>query len=298
MAFSGFTVMLAKFAKTLYYNDFSPFLSHSHFFVVSLRIDRKKCDMEKKRPLILITNDDGVQAKGINELINSLRDLGEMVVFAPDGARSGMGSAITSLIPIKCTLLRKEAGLTIYSCTGTPVDCVKLAINEILGRKPDLLVSGINHGGNMAICVNYSGTMGAVTEGCIFDVPSLGVSLLDHAADADFSECCRLGHIVAERILEKGLPHGTFLNLNVPKTTCVKGMKICRQTDGRWVREYKRSEDAAGQPVYWLTGAFESAQPIHPDNDMLALGNGYASLVPCKIDVTDYAFMDSLKDWF
>lgn len=129
--------------------------------------------MTNERPLILITNDDGVWAKGINELIECLKDLGDLVVFAPDGPRSGMGSAITSLVPIKYTLLKKEEGLTIYSCTGTPVDCVKLAINEVLERKPDLLVSGINHGGNMAICVNYSGTMGAAAEGCIFNVPSM-----------------------------------------------------------------------------------------------------------------------------
>ena len=244
--------------------------------------------MTNERPLILITNDDGVWAKGINELIECLKDLGDLVVFAPDGPRSGMGSAITSLVPIKYTLLKKEEGLTIYSCTGTPVDCVKLAINEVMERKPDLLVSGINHGGNMAICVNYSGTMGATAEGCIFNVPSMGVSLLDHAADADFSECCRLGRMLARRVLKEGLPHGTYLNLNVPKLP---------QVDGRWVREFKRSENASGEPVFWLTGAFESAKPIHPDNDMLALDSGYASLVPCKIDVTDYDFMATLNNW-
>ena len=132
--------------------------------------------MTNERPLILITNDDGVWAKGINELIECLKDLGDLVVFAPDGPRSGMGSAITSLVPIKYTLLKKEEGLTIYSCTGTPVDCVKLAINEVMERKPDLLVSGINHGGNMAICVNYSGTMGA-TAGLYFQRPFHGCIL-------------------------------------------------------------------------------------------------------------------------
>ncbi|RHJ88987.1 5'/3'-nucleotidase SurE [Parabacteroides bouchesdurhonensis] len=253
--------------------------------------------MAKERPLILITNDDGVLAKGINELIGCLRDLGDLVVFAPDGPRSGMASAITSLIPIKYTLLKKEEGLTIYSCTGTPVDCVKLAINEILDRKPDLLVSGINHGGNMAICVNYSGTMGAAAEGCIFDVPSMGVSLLDHAADADFTESCRLGRMLARRVLKEGLPHGVYLNLNVPKTDHVLGLKVCRQADGRWIKEFKRSEDAGGKPVFWLTGEFKSYQPILPDNDMLALDNGYASLVPCKVDITDYDFMSTLNTW-
>lgn len=172
--------------------------------------------MTNERPLILITNDDGVHAKGINELIKCLRDLGDLVVFAPDGHRSGMSSAITSEIPIKYKMTKQEEGLTVYRCTGTPVDCVKLALNEVLDRKPDLLVSGINHGGNMAICINYSGTMGAAAEGCIFDVPSMGVSLLDYSPQADFTESCRLAHILAERVLKNGLPHGTYLNLNVP----------------------------------------------------------------------------------
>ncbi|WP_280749143.1 5'/3'-nucleotidase SurE [Parabacteroides sp. PF5-9] len=254
--------------------------------------------MKHERPLILVTNDDGVHAKGINELINCLKDLGELVVFAPDGPRSGMSSAITSTSPLTYSVIKKEEGLTIYSCSGTPVDCVKLAINEILDHKPDLLVSGINHGGNMAICVNYSGTMGAAAEGCIFDVPSIGVSLMDQAHDADFSECCRLGRMVARRILKEGLPHGTYLNLNVPNIPQVKGMKVCRQADGRWVREFMRSENAQGKPVFWLTGDFENAKPIHPENDTLALDSGYASLVPCKIDVTDYDFMQQLHNLF
>lgn len=253
--------------------------------------------MMNDRPLILITNDDGIQAKGINELIECLRDLGDLVVFAPDGPRSGMASAITSLVPLKYTLLKKENGLTVYSCTGTPVDCVKLAINEVLERKPNLLVSGINHGGNMAICVHYSGTMGAAAEGCIFGVPSLGVSVMDHKADADFSESCRLGRMLARRIIKEGLPHGTYLNLNVPDLPLVKGMKICRQADGKWIKEFKRSENASGEPVFWLSGEFENAKPIQQNNDTLALDRGYASLVPCKIDVTDYEFMSRISEW-
>jgi 5'-nucleotidase len=249
-----------------------------------------------KRPLILITNDDGVEAKGIKEITESLRDLGDIIVFAPDGARSGMGSAITSLIPIKYKLIKEEEGLKVYSCTGTPVDCVKLAINEILDCQPDLLVSGINHGGNYAICVQYSGTMGATAEGCIFGIPSIGLSLLDHQADADFKECCRIGHILADWVIKNGLPSGTYLNLNVPITDHVKGLKLCRQAAGRWSNEFKRSENAVGEPVFWLSGAFENAEPIHPDNDTLALEKEYATLVPCKIDVTDYEFLTKLQN--
>lgn len=248
-------------------------------------------------PLILITNDDGVDAKGIKELTACLRDLGEIVVMAPDGARSGMSSAITSAIPIKYSLVKKEEGLTIYKCTGTPVDCVKLAINEILERKPDLVVSGINHGTNMAICINYSGTMGAAIEGCIFDVPSLGVSLTDHHPDADFSECCKLARALSRKLIRTGLPHGTFLNLNVPKCYPVRGMKVCKQADGRWVNEFMRAKAPSGHDVFWLTGEFKDYAPNDVLNDTFALDNGFASLVPCKLDMTDYQFLENIKDW-
>ncbi len=248
------------------------------------------------KPLILITNDDGYAAKGINELTKSLKGLGEIVVVAPDGPRSGMASAITSLVPIKYKLIKEEEDIRVYKCTGTPVDCVKLAINVVLDRTPDLLVSGINHGGNMAICVHYSGTMGATAEGCVFDIPSIGVSLLDHHEDADFSECCRLGRFVAEKVLKEGLPHGTYLNLNLPKRIPVKGLKVCHQADGRWVNEYKESENGGGDKVYWLTGDFRNDDTIE-NNDVRWLDLGYASLVPCKIDVTDYAYIDHLNEW-
>ena len=250
------------------------------------------------RPLILITNDDGVGAKGIKELTECLRDLGDIVVFAPDGPRSGMASAITSLVPLKYTLVKKEPGLTVYSCTGTPVDCVKLAINEVLERKPDLLASGINHGGNHAICIQYSGTMGAAAEGCVFGILPISwrrSRVRADRPDADFTESCRLGRMLARRIIKEGLPHGTYLNLNVPDIPNVKGMKVCRQAEGRWTNEFKRSENATGEPVFWLAGSFENAKPIHADNDTLALDSGYASLVPCKIDVTDYDFLALLK---
>lgn len=248
----------------------------------------------KQKPLILITNDDGFRAKGINELIKALRGRGELIVFAPDGPRSGMSSAITSLTPLKYDTVLQEDDLTIFSCNGTPVDCVKLAINEVLDSEPDLLVSGINHGGNMAICVNYSGTMGAAAEGCIFGIPSIGLSVLDHRPDADFRECCRLGIKVIDDVLAHGLPHGTYLNLNVPVVERVKGLKVCHQADGRWIKEFKRSENASGHPVFWLTGEFRN-DDTRADNDMLALDNGFATLVPCKVDVTDYQFLKELR---
>ncbi|MDR1455579.1 MAG: 5'/3'-nucleotidase SurE [Tannerella sp.] len=253
--------------------------------------------MMDKEPLVLITNDDGVEAEGLVELTKSLDGLGERVVFAPDGPRSGMSSAITATVPISCTLLHRGEKLTIYSCTGTPADCVKLAVNEILGRQPDLLVSGANHGGNQAICVHYSGTMGAVVEGCIFGIPSLGVSLAGYTKGSDFSETCRLGRIVAGQILKEGLPRGTYLNLNVPNGSRVKGIACCSQADGRWIKEFCRTENPEGIPYYWLAGEFMNLDPAGRDCDSRRLSEGYASLVPGRIDVTDYVFLETLKQW-
>ena len=252
---------------------------------------------KEKRPLILISNDDGVEAEGIVKLTEALRELGDIVVFAPDGARSGMSSALSSERPIKYKKLAGEEGLTVYSCTGTPVDCIKLVLSEVLQQKPDLLVSGINHGGNQALAIHYSGTMGAAFEGCVFDVPSFGISLYDYEEGSCFSESCRIGKILAEQIIKNGLPKGVYLNLNIPNVPKVKGIAICRQTEGKWVREYDREENGNGEALYWLTGVFEASGPVYPENDVTLLDAGYASIVPCKIDVTDYAFMDELKKW-
>jgi len=250
-----------------------------------------------KKPLILITNDDGVHSKGILSLIEAIKSLGEIVVLAPDSARSGMSSAITPYIPLRVFQLKREDNLTVYSCTGTPVDCVKLAINEILDRKPDLVISGINHGSNAAICVVYSGTMGAALEGCIFDIPSFGISLANHSPNANFSEAAKYARIVAEKILKESLPEGVCLNVNVPDREDIKGMKICSQTPGRWVSEFLKSKDALGKDVYWLTGVFENFSPDDENTDEWALANAYVSVVPCKIDLTAYHIVAQLKHW-
>jgi 5'-nucleotidase len=247
------------------------------------------------KPLILITNDDGVQAQGINALIDGVRSLGEIVVVAPSGPRSGMSSAITSENPIRAELLRQEDGLTVYSCTGTPVDCVKLAINELLYRKPDLVLSGINHGSNAAVCVIYSGTIGATLEGCIWGVPSIGISLTDHELSNDFSESVKYGRLVAEKILQTGLPKGTCLNLNVPKVKEVKGLKVCTQTKGFWDKEFERAKDPFGRTVYWMTGFFSNDEPDNEQSDEYALAHGYAALVPLQIDMTSYGFLEELN---
>ena len=247
--------------------------------------------------LILITNDDGVEAKGINELIRCLKGLGELVVFAPDGPRSGMSSAITSTQPITYSLISRTNELTIYKCTGTPVDCVKLALNEVLDRQPDLLVAGINHGGNHGISVHYSGTMGATIEGCIFRIPSIGVSLMNHDSNADFSQASRLARMLAENVLKEGLPYGTYLNLNVPDITPIKGLVVCRQACGRWTNEFQTKKGTDGKPEFWLAGEYLDPHAKDLDYDINRLSEGYASLVPCMIDVTHHAFREVLNKW-
>ena len=249
------------------------------------------------RPLILLTNDDGFRAGGINALIEALRPLGDIVVLAPDGPRSGMSSAITSLYPLRIRKEREEEGLTVYSCTGTPVDCVKLAISELLGRNPDLLVSGINHGSNAAICILYSGTMGAALEGTIFGINSIGISLCDHSPDADFTQSAHYARIISERVLREGLPQGTCLNVNVPMGNDIRGIKVCTQTKGRWVKEFMPAQDPSGKDVYWLTGEFRNDDPQNTDSDEWALANRYVTVVPSKIDLTDYDSVSRLKHW-
>ena len=248
------------------------------------------------KPLILITNDDGIQAKGITELIRGVQDLGEIVVVAPEGPRSGMSSAISSINSVRLTLEHEEKDLTLYSCSGTPVDCVKLGINEVLDRKPDLVLSGINHGSNSAICVIYSGTMGAAIEGCILGVPSIGISLTNRSARADFSQAVWYGRAVAEKVLEQGLPKYVCLNLNVPKVPDVKGLKVCTQTMGYWTKEFKRTKDASGCPIFWLTGEFANDEPDNEQSDEWALKQGYAALVPIHIDMTAQHYVEQMKN--
>ncbi len=249
-----------------------------------------------RRPLILVTNDDGYQSKGITSLTEAMRNLGDVIVFAPDSHRSGMSSAISPSFPLRARLLRKEEDLTVYACNGTPVDCVKLALNEFTERKPDLLVSGINHGSNAGISVIYSGTMGAAIEGCIFDVPSIGFSLCDFTSDADFSSTMEVASKVAKKAIEEGLPKGICLNVNVP-SGAVKGIRVTTQTQGKWVNEYHRSKDGAGRDIFWLTGNFENWEGENENSDEWVLANGYASVVPVKIDMTAYDFLPQLKEW-
>lgn len=254
--------------------------------------------MENKRPLILISNDDGIMAKGISELIKFLRPLGEIVVMAPDAPRSGSGCAISVTQPVHYQLLRKEVGLTVYKCSGTPADCIKLARNTVLDRKPDLVVGGINHGDNSATNTHYSGTMAVVIEGCLNGIPSIGFSLCSHEPGADFEPSGAYVRQIAAMVLEKGLPTLTCLNVNFPNIKELKGIKVCEQAKGRWTNEWEPCPRKEDSNYYWLIGEFTDEEPDNEKSDRWALAHGYAAITPTTVDMTAYGFIDELDKWF
>lgn len=254
--------------------------------------------MENQRPLIFVSNDDGITSKGINELIKSLRPLGEVVVMAPDMPRSGTSCSMTVNEPIHYQLIRKDVGLTVYKCSGTPTDCVKLAFHTVLERKPDLVVGGINHGDNSATNAHYSGTMGVVIEGCLKGVPSIAFSLCSHDSDANFNATIPYIRQIAQAVLEKGLPSLTCLNVNFPDTQELKGIRICEQAKGQWVNEWENFAHRDDTHYYWLTGSFEDTDAENEKNDHWALANGYVAITPTTVDLTAYNIIDELKTWF
>lgn len=252
-----------------------------------------------KKPLILITNDDGITAPGIRNLIAIMQEIGDIIVVAPDKPQSATGHSIT----INNTLFlneisNKNADFKEVSCSGTPVDCVKLAVTEILKRKPDLCVSGINHGSNSSINVIYSGTMSAALEAGIEGIPAIGFSLLDYDWNADFSQGKKFIKKIALEVLEKGLPEGVVLNVNIPKLkeNEIKGMKICRQAKAVWQEKFDKRQTPQGRDYYWLTGEFVNHDK-GDDTDEWALHNGYISIVPVQFDLTAHHAMQQLNTW-
>lgn len=250
-------------------------------------------------PLILVTNDDGVDARGLKALTEAAAALGRVLVVAPSEPQSGMSHAITVKVPLRMQRLSEENGLTIYRCHGTPVDCVKIAFNQLLHEKPDLLVSGINHGSNASTSVFYSGTMGATLEGCINEVPSIGFSLLNLRNDADFTASKQYAMRIMKDVLEKGLPKGVCLNVNIPDgpPESLAGMRVCRQNKGYWREEFDKRLDPMGKHYFWLTGNFHNTEPEATDTDEWALEHQYVSVVPMHIDLTCYDTMNALKHW-
>lgn len=252
---------------------------------------------DTKKPTILVVNDDGITAPGIKALIEVMQEIGNVVVVAPDGPQSGMGHAITIGKPLRFDKVDLYPGVEMYKCSGTPVDCVKLAVNIVFkGKKPDLCVSGINHGLNNSINVIYSGTMSAAVEGAIEKIPSIGFSLDDFAQDADFSHCKSFIKTIALQVLSHGLPEATLLNVNFPKGANLKGIKICRQANAKWAEEFDKREDPYKRPYYWLTGVFENYDKGE-DTDVWALDHGYVSVVPVQFDLTAHHAIPILNSW-
>ena len=257
----------------------------------------KKNSRMAERKLILVCNDDGITAPGIRALIAVAKEFGDVVVVAPDKPQSAMGHAITINATLRVNPILMD-GDTEYACSGTPVDCIKLAVNKILHRKPDLLVSGINHGSNASINVIYSGTMSAAMEGALERIPSIGFSLLDHSIDADFSAAQEVARKLIPMALEKGIPEGICLNVNIPNVTqeLIKGIRICRQADANWEEEFDERKDPSGKTYFWLTGVFRNYDS-GTDTDVWALEHNYVSVVPCKFDITAHDTLGTFKTW-
>ena len=269
------------------------------------------------RPLILISNDDGYEAKGINDLIEMVRTLADVLVCAPDGPRSGQACAFSATKPLTLTQRRKDGDVEVWSCNGTPVDCVKMALANLCPRKPDMVIGGINHGDNASVNTHYSGTMGVVLEGCMKYIPSVAYSLCDYRADADFEPL--RPHIVniTKQVLENGLPIGVCLNVNFPDPTNLpslgeatnnphkqgeteggfNGVKICRMSRGSWYNETTRCHHPRGYDYWWMVGHYQNDEPEAEDTDRWALDHGYVAITPTQIDVTAYNAIEILKAW-
>ena len=246
--------------------------------------------------LILVTNDDSIHAKGIKELVAVAKTFGQVIVVAPDKPQSGMGHAITISNPLRIQKYEGFEEVMAYECSGTPVDCVKIAIFEILKRKPDLLLSGINHGENSSTNVLYSGTMSAAIEGAMESIPSIGFSLADFDADADFEATKSISRKIIKDVILNGLPKNTCLNVNIPKLHLkdIKGIKVCAQAHAYWDDKFESRLEQFGRPYYWLTGDYSDIDE-REDRDSFALKNGYASVVPTHFDLTNYEVLENRR---
>lgn len=251
--------------------------------------------MGKDRPLILISNDDGYDAKGINDLADMVRKFGDIIIMAPDSARSGAAMSITSRIPVRAKLIKEDEGLKIYSCSGTPADCVKIAIHGFLPKKPDLIIGGINHGDNSAVNALYSGTMAIAIEGAMKGISSIAFSSCHTSWDANFEPMRTYVERIVSYVLEHNLPYGTCLNVNAPAMDEFMGMKICSMCNGDWINEWEKRIDPRGRTYYWLTGSFDNLDEENDKTDKWALNNGYVAITPLKIDMTNYEMIKELS---
>jgi 5'-nucleotidase len=254
---------------------------------------------KKALPVILITNDDGIMAPGILNLVEAVKDLGKVVVVAPDKPQSGMGHAITIGLPLRLHPVSIFEGVEAWQCSGTPVDCVKLAVDKVLHRKPDICLSGINHGANHSINVIYSGTMSAAVEAAIESIPSAGFSLLDHSVEADFTGARKYTRLVVQHMLKTKLDKHTVLNVNIPAVPeeLIKGVRICKQAYAKYEEDFVERSDPNGKKYFWLTGEFVNFDKGR-DSDVWALEHNYVSVVPVQFDLTNYVLKSKLeKSW-
>jgi 5'-nucleotidase len=254
---------------------------------------------KKNFPVILITNDDGVMAPGILNLVEAVKDLGKVVVVAPDKPQSGMGHAITIGLPLRLHPVSIFEGVEAWQCSGTPVDCVKLAVDKVLHRKPDICLSGINHGANHSINVIYSGTMSAAVEAAIESIPSAGFSLLDHSVEADFTGARKYARLLVQQMLNTKLDKHTVLNVNIPAVPVelIKGVRICKQAYAKYEEDFVERSDPNGKKYFWLTGEFVNFDKGR-DSDVWALEHNYVSVVPVQFDLTNYVLKTKLeKSW-
>ena len=255
--------------------------------------------MENKKPLILISNDDGYHSKGLASLIDMVGEFGEILVCAPESARSGYSCAFSATEHLRLKLRRKREGVEIWSCSGTPVDCVKIALSQLCAdRKPDLVIGGINHGDNASVNSHYSGTMGVTLEGCMKYIPSIAFSICDHSDDADFTPLTDIVKKITKRVLEEGLPKGVCLNVNFPVTeNGFKGIKVCRMAYGTWGNEVVKCNHPRGYNYYWMVGEYTNDEPKAEDTDNWALTHDYVAITPTTIDVTAYEMIEQMKSW-
>ena len=255
--------------------------------------------MDNKKALILVANDDGYQAKGIKSLLDFIGDMGDTVIAcAPEGPRSGYSMAFSTFTPLRLKQQQSpRPNVAVWSCNGTPTDCVKVALAELCPRVPDILVGGINHGDNGSVNSHYSGTMGIVMEGCMKHIPSVAYSLCDYRDDADFEPLRDIIRKVTSRVLDSGIPDGVCLNVNFPLQKTFKGVRICRMAHGTWDREVVKVAHPRGYDYYWLTGEYTNEEPEADDTDNWALTHGYVAVTPTSIDVTAHEAIPYLKGW-
>lgn len=251
------------------------------------------------KPLILITNDDGVKAPGIRALIDYIRPFGKVVVVAPDRPQSGTAHAVTIAHPLRLELITQEADYEEYSCNGTPADCVKLAFKIVMKRRPDFLFSGINHGSNASINIVYSGTMAAVLEGALAGVPSVGFSLNNYSLKADFGPAREFVKSIASSVISGGLPDGVCLNVNIPAIPAgqILGIKLCRQAGGTWVEDFDEREDPNGRKYYWMKGVYAQVGD-GADTDQWAIEHNFVAVVPVQFDLTAHKALELLRNRF